>query len=432
MSTPSAMKVETTELNSCTIEMKVACTSDQVQSAYDKAYRKAAKRVRVPGFRPGAAPKHLAKKYLNLEEVQRLAAEDMIRAAYTQAVKDNDLKPAGQPRIEVTKLDEQASEFEFTAKVPLEPKVELGEYKGLNITAPDEAVTDEELEEQLENIRKRRATRKAIEHRGAQDGDFAVVGIRAEGEDKDRRFMTVVGQTFPQLDQALTGMNSEDTKVVDLTFPDTFQEKDWAGKPMKVDVTLRSLSAAEVPDLDEDFAKELNAENVDQLKERVREQLAEAKKRMVRDYVNEQLLEEVMKGSTIEVSDTLWEGVAERRLSEIAQDAQKENKTLNDIAESNNMTLEELSEKIGERARAEVKHAVAIRKIFEAEGMKLEQSDMRDQVVEIAQENNVSPEEALRVLRRSGNLAEVEFRAIYNRVLDFLHENATVSKAGVA
>jgi trigger factor len=100
------MKVETTELNPCTIEIKVACTTDQVQSAYDKAYRKASKRVRVPGFRPGAAPKHVDKQYLNVEEVGRLAAEDMIRTAYTQAVKDNDLKPAGQPRIEVTKLDE--------------------------------------------------------------------------------------------------------------------------------------------------------------------------------------------------------------------------------------------------------------------------------------------------------------------------------------
>jgi trigger factor len=426
------MKVETTELNPCTIEIKVACTSDQVQSAYDKAYRKASKRVRVPGFRPGAAPKHVAKQYLNVEEVGRLAAEDMIRTAYTQAVKDNDLKPAGQPRIEVTKFDEEAAEFEFTAKVPLEPKIELGEYKGLAITAPEEAVTDEELEEQLDMIRNRRATRKTNENRGAKDGDFAVVGIRAEGEDKDRRFMTVVGQTFPQLDQALSGMKSEDTKVVDLTFPENFQEKDWAGHPMKVDVTLRSLSAAEVPELDEDFAKELNAESVDDLKERVRIQLAEAKKRMVRDYINEQLLEEVMKVSNIEVSDTLWEGVAERRLSEIADDAQKENKTLKDIAEENNMNLDELAEKIGERAKAEVKHAVVIRKIFEAEEMKLDQADIRDQVVEIAQENNVTPEEAFRALKRSGSLAEVEFRAIYNRVLDFLHQNASVAKAGVA
>ena len=244
--------------------------------------------------------------------------------------------------------------------------------------------------------------------------------------------MTVVGQTFPQLDQALSGMKAEDTKVVDLTFPDTFQEKDWAGKPMKVDVTLRSLSAAEVPELDEDFAKELNAENVDQLKEGVRLQLGEAKKRMVRDYVNEQLLEEVMKVSTIEVGDTLWEGVAERRLHEMADEAQKENKTLKDIAESNNMSLDELAEKIGERAKAEVKHAVAIRKIFEQEEMKLDQADIRDQIVEIAHENNVTPEEAFRVLKKSGNLAEVEFRAIYNRVLEFLHENASVTKAGVA
>ena len=388
--------------------------------------------VESPLTDPGAAPKHLAKKYLNLEEVQRIAAEEMIRAAYTTAIKEKELTPVGQPRIEVTKLDEEASQFEFTAKVPLEPKVELGEYNGLNIAAPEEAVTDEELEEQLENIRKRRATRKAIENRGAQEGDFAVVGIRADGEDKDRRFMTVVGQTFPQLDQVLMGMNAEDTKVADLTFPENFQEKDWAGKPMKVDVTLRSLSAAEVPDLDEDFAKELNAESVEQLKEAVRAQLTDAKKRMVRDYINEQLLEEVMKGSNIEVSDTLWEGVAERRLNEIAEDAQKENKTLKDIAEANNMNLEELAEKIGERAKAEVKHAVAIRKIFDSEGMKLEQADLRDQIMEIAAENNISPDDALKALRRSGSLAEVEFRAIYNKVLDFLYENANVSQAGVA
>jgi len=421
------MKIESTEINPCTVELKVACSSDQVQTAYDKAYRKASKRVRVPGFRPGAAPKHLAKKYLNLEEVQRLAAEDMIRSAYTAALKEKDLKASGQPRIEVTKLDEEASEFEFTAKVPLEPVVELGEYKGLSITAPPEAVTEEELEEQLENIRKRRATRKAIEHRGAQNGDFAVVGIRAEGEDKDRRFMTVVGQTFPQLDQTLMGMEAEDTKVADLTFPENFQEKDWAGKLMKVDVTLRSLSAAEVPDLDEDFAKELNAESVEQLKESVRTQLTEAKKRMINDYLNEQLLEELMKVSKIEVADTLWEGVAERRIQEIADDAQKENKTLEDIAAANNMSLEELSQKIGERAQAEVKHAVAIRRIFDDEKMKLDQADIRDQVVQIASENEMTPDDALRALRKSGSLAEVEFRAIYNRVLKFLRDEANVT-----
>ncbi len=420
------MKIESTEINPCTVELKVACSSDQVQTAYDKAYRKASKRVRVPGFRPGAAPKHLAKKYLNLEEVQRLAAEDMIRSAYTAALKEKDLKASGQPRIEVTKLDEEASEFEFTAKVPLEPVVELGEYKGLSITAPNETVTEEELEEQLENIRKRRATRKVIEHRGAQNGDFAVVGIRADGEDKDRRFMTVVGQTFPQLDQTLMGMESEDTKVADLTFPENFQEKDWAGKLMKVDVTLRSLSAAEVPDLDEDFAKELNAESVEQLKESVRAQLTEAKKRMVNDYLNEQLLEELMKVSKIEVADTLWEGVAERRIHEIADDAQKENKTLEDVAAANNMSLEELSQKIGERAQAEVKHAVAIRKIFDDEKMKLDQADIRDQIVQIARENNMTPDDALRALRKSGGLAEVEFRAIYNRVLKFLRDEANV------
>jgi len=429
MTTTAEMQIQSQELNPCTVELTVTCAPEQVRTGYDKAYRRAAKRVKVPGFRPGTAPKGVARKYLNLEEVNRLAAENIVRDAYESAVKERDLAVHGRPAIEITKLDEEAEACEFKAKVPLEPKVELGIYEGLEAVRPDPAITDEELDQQIQSLRERKATRKSIEHRGAEIGDFAVVGILPDGEDKGRNFMTVVGQTFPQLDQLLTGMKSEDAKASDITFPEEFQEKDWAGKLMKVQVTLRSLSAPELPELTEEFAKEFNTESVDELRARIRDEMGRAKANWVQDYVNEQILDELLKNSTIYVPDTMWEDIAQRRVREIAEEAAKDGKTMEDVAAEANMTPEQILERFRSEAQVQVKRAVAIKEIFTKEGLKLSKEEVGEQVAQIARENSVSPQVAFQALKRSGNLGEVEFRAMFQKVMQFLTDKANLTTA---
>jgi trigger factor len=428
MTTATQMQIESKEINPCTVELTIKCSPEQVRSGYDKAFRRASKRVKVPGFRPGSAPKAVLKNYVDMGDVNRLAAENIVRDAYESAIQEQGLKPVGRPSISLEKLDEDSESCEFTAKVPLEAKVELGQYVGLEADQPDAAVTDEEVASQIQSLRERKATRKSIEHRGAQIGDFAVVGIVPEGEETGRNFMTVVGQTFPQLDQTLTGMAPEDAKAVDLTFPEEFQEKDWAGKPLKVQVTLRSLSAPELPELSEDFAKSYNAESVEELEAKIRTEMARAKSNWVQDYVNEQLLDALMKSSTIHVADTLWEDIAERRVNEIVEEAAKAGKTIDDVATEANMTPDQIKERFRNEAQVQVKRAVAIREIFVKEDMKLSQEDIGAQVAEIARENDMTLQAALQAMKKAGSLGELEFRAMFQKVMAFLTEKAHLSK----
>ncbi len=422
------MQVTREDLNPCTVKLTVVCGEDQVKEGFDKAYKQFAKKIRIPGFRPGHAPKHMVAQSVAREDLLEAAADNIVRAAFRSALKENDLEPASQPSVELTALEEEPAKCEFSAKVPLPPVVELAEYKGLKAEKPPMEVTDEEIEHQVEELRKRRSTQEKITDRGVQEGDVVVVNIKIDGESGEgRTFMSMAGQTFPQLDNALMGMKAEEVKVVDLTFPSNFQEQDWAGKSDKCQVTVRSLSSVKMPELDDSFAQSLNADNVDALRTRMRELLTGAKEQMSVEFINEQLLDSLIKGSTIHVPDTMWEQVANRRLYELAVEQQEKGKTMEAYAKEQGMTLPELEEKWRDEAKMHVTRAVAIQEIFKQEKMQLANADLNMQLFSMASEYQVKPEEMLEILKKNNALDEVHFRAVFHKVANFLRDNAVLS-----
>lgn len=430
MSTITEMQVSREDLNPCTVLLTVTCTPEQVAGGFTKAYKTAAKKIKVPGFRPGTAPLPMVKQYANPEYVAEIAAENIVGDAYKKAVTDADLEPHTGPKVELIKLSEETGECEFKAKVPLAPQIELGEYKGLKASKPAIEVTDQEIEEQIQELREGRAKRKAVENRGAQNGDFAVVNILPDDEQGEgRNFMTMVGHTFPGLDEALQGLKLDDIKQAELSFPAEFQEKDWAGTTKKCVMRLKSLAAPELPDLTDEFAQQFAAGSVDELKERIREGMTNAKTQMVENYVHEQLMNSVIEGSTIHVPDPMWEDVANQRMHEIAQDAARQGANLEAVAQSNNMSIEQLYERIKDEAKSEVQRALVLTEIFQKQEMKLGNEDIAQEVDLFAREMGVPPQEALKQLRRARRLDEVQFRALRKKVLSFLTENATIEAA---
>lgn len=429
MSSETALQVTQEELNPCTLLLTVECSTDQVRAGFEKAYKAAAKRIKIPGFRPGAAPRNVVKQYADPQWVNEVAREEIIKVAYHEAINGKNLKPHGSPRVEVTQFDEEAFQCVFKAKVPLAPKVTVGEYTGLEAERPKLEVADAEVERYIETLREDKAKRAAVEGRGAQVGDFAVVNIKVEGEEGDgKTFWTEVGETFPQLDQALTGMKLDDFKNVDLTFPDNFQDKDWAGKPMSCQVRLRSLSALEMPELTDEFAQQFNSEGIEDLKTKVKERMLAVKEQMSQNYVDEQLVDALLKKSEVISPDPMWEQVAEQRLQEIAAEAAQSQKTLEDVAQANNMTFKELVEQLREEARSEVNRALLITEIFQKENMKLEREDVSAEIIEVARENGISPDEAMAALKRAGNMEEIQFRAMRKKVLALLNSTAKVTE----
>lgn len=429
------MQVTREDLNPCTVKLNVVCDQEQVKEGFEKALKQISKNIKMPGFRPGHVPKGMIEKLIDPTQLSEEAAEAIVRTAFRKAVEQEDLKPdpGTRPDVELVKIDQEEGVCEFNAKVPLPPVVELGEYTGLPVEQPKVEVNDEEIEYQIEELRKQRHSREAVTDRGAEVGDVSVVNIKVEGEEGDgRNFMTVVGKTFPQLDDSLSGMKVEEMKQLELSFPDNFQEKDWAGKTFNCRVTLNSISAVTLPEIDDAFAQSLKTENLEDLKTKIREGILRAKGEMVREMTSEQLLERLLERSKVEVSDNMWEQLASRRLFETEQDVRQQGKTMEQHAAENGMTVEALVEAWREKAKTHVVRALLIRNVFEREKMQVNNEDMNRELFAMANEFGVEPKEMLETLQKNQAMEELQYRSISRKVSDFLLDKAEVREVAMA
>ena len=427
------MQVTRKELNPCTVQLEIKPTPEQVKQGFERAYKQLSKHIRIPGFRPGHAPRNLVEQRIPKPDLYDQAADNIVRSAYKAAMVQENLEAYSQPSVDLTELNEEESKAEFVVKIPLKPIVELTEYRGLEAEQPPISVTDEEVEAQIEDIRRKKSSREAVTGRGVVEGDVAVVNVKPDGDaGEGKTFMTIAGQTFPQFDQALMGMQAEELKSLDLTFPENFQDKDWAGKTMHAQVTLRSVSAVKLPEVDEDFAKSLSAESVESLRNRIRELVGQAKMSMAHDYVVEQLLEQLLQKSTIHVPDTMWESVAVRRLQELEEEQKQKGKTLEEYAKEQGMEKEALIEAWRDQARLHVQRAVAVREIFAKEKLTLNNTELNRELVAMAQEFETEPNEMLAVLKKNNAIDELHFRAIFRKVTDLLKENAKIREVEMA
>lgn len=422
------MQVTREDLNPCTVKLTVTLDPEEVQQGYDTAFRQLTKKIKLPGFRPGKAPKAMLEGVLPSQDWNEAAAEEIVRKAYAKAVEQEGLQVdrTTAPQVSLDSLDQAAKTGEFTAKVPLPPKVELGDYKNLPVSQPPTEVTDEEIDYQIAELQKRGQSRERVADRGAADGDVAVLNLQAE-EGEAKSFVSVVGQGFGALDDAVRGMNVEEMKNVELAFPDDFQVKEWQGQTHTVKVTLNSLSAVSTPALDDTFAQSLELENLDALKTRLRENIGRAKQQMVRQVLFEGLLEALMERSQVAVSDNMWETLADRRLRETAEEQNRQGKGLEAYAQENGMTIEGLVEAWKERAKLEVQRALLIQTVYTAEKMQIGNAELNQELVAMAQEYGVEPMEMVQTLQQNNAVDELQFRALSRKVADFLLAHADVT-----
>ncbi|HWD40596.1 MAG TPA: trigger factor [Fimbriimonas sp.] len=424
------MVITREELNPCTVKLNIVSDADEVKSGFESAFRQLTKKIKLPGFRPGKVPRSMLEPFVSAEEWNEAAADEIVQKLYPKAIEEQKLEVdrTTLPHVTVVAISKDESKFEFSAKVALPPKVELGEYKGLPVEQPAIDVTDEEVQYEIDELRRKGQTRVSITDRGVEEGEVAVLQIKPLDPPADARtFMTIAGQTFPQLDEAIMGMRVEEMKNLDLSFPENFQDKEWAGKSFSAQVTLGSLTSVRLPELDDAFAQSLKTESVDDLKNRIREAIGTAKQQMVRQMVHEQLVDRLMERSQVAVSDNMWENLANRRLSELAREQAEKQKTLENYAQENGMTAEEFAKAWQEKAKLEVERALLIQAVYSKEGMEIDTSELNRELLLMAQEFDTEPLTLLEELKQNGALDELHFRSLTRKVGDFLLSNAEVS-----
>ena len=251
------MKTDVEELSPTRVRLSVEVPFDELKPSLDKAYREVGRQVRIPGFRPGRVPAPVIDRRVGRDVVLTQAVNDAIPELYTKAVKDSDVVALGQPEVEITNLDD-GKELTFTAEFDIRPKFDLPDLSEVAVTVDDTLVTPDEVEERIHQLQDRFASLKGVQ-RPVEDGDHVSIDLSASVDGKPVEDAQASGLSYPvgseslldNLDQALIGMSAGESA----TFTSELAGGDFAGHEADVTVTVHSVKAKEVPDLDDDFAQ---------------------------------------------------------------------------------------------------------------------------------------------------------------------------------
>jgi len=315
--------------------LNVAVPRDAIENEVAKRLARLAKNVKVPGFRPGHVPlKMVAQQYG--PQVRSDVITDTVQATVSNAIRDQNLRVAGPPRIEPKAGDAAADQFEFSAVFEVYPDVRIGDLSNVTITRPMADVAPKDVDDTIEILRKQRATYTPVA-RAAASGDRVVVdftgridGVEFQGgQAKDFAIDIGEGRMLPEFELAVTGMQADETKVFKLTFPLDYHGKEVAGKEAEFTLHAKSVASPALPPVDADFAKAFGIAdgNLDDLRSEINANLNRELKRKIESKVKEQALSALRRSAELAVPRTLVnqeaQAMAERMAAELAQQGMK-------------------------------------------------------------------------------------------------------------
>jgi trigger factor len=293
---------------------------EQVAEVIDAQYRDLKKTVQIKGFRKGKAPMDVIRSYFK-GQVQADSARKIIEETFQPALDEKNIKPVSVIRIDPEDLA-VGKPFKYTAEIEIAPSIEVKDYKGLNLTRTLREVSDEEVDARLQALRERNARLTPIpEDRGVAEGDHLVLNVKAEADGKSVESLTVtdyhleLGRNFylPDFDVRLYGMKIDETKELNFDLPDNFPRKELAGKSATFTVTVTEAKERILPDLDDDFARDLgDFETIEALKQAVKDDFKKLYESDAESEVRNQIVEFLIEKTPFEVPESMVEAEIDR------------------------------------------------------------------------------------------------------------------------
>jgi trigger factor len=310
------MKAVVEDISTVKKKIRIEIPPADVAKEREKAIADISRKVKIPGFRPGKAPKAVVERHYG-GDVQADVMHRLITDAYFRAVQENDISPVNSPEIsDVSSLSTDAP-LSFIATVEIRPAISLGTYDGIEVADHDVKATDEEVEQTINRLRQMYANLEVVEGRPAEKGDSLVIdfeGIRdgklIEGAKATDYVLTIgEGTLLPDFEDQLVGMNKGDSKQISVTFPSDYANKDLAGAKALFTVALKEIKRAVLPEVNDDFAKDLGEhQSVDELRARIREDIEARKRDELSAAQREELVSKLVDNHSFEVPPSMVEG----------------------------------------------------------------------------------------------------------------------------
>jgi trigger factor len=413
-----------------TVALTVAVDAAEFEAAVQKAFLKNRKTIRIPGFRPGKAPRNLIEKMYGEKVFYDDAINIAIPDAYEAAVLDQKLRVVGDPKLE---LDGEVTKdgFAFKAVVPVYPEVTLGQYKGLSAPKDEVSVTDADVDARLKELTDRN-TRLVSADKAAENGDVAVIDYQGtlegkpfDGGSAESYSLELGSHSFvPGFEEQVVGMKAGEEKDIDVTFPQDYH-KDLAGKAVVFHVKANEIKVKDVPALDDEFAKDVSEfDTIGALKDDIRKKITDEREKSAQQAFEDALMQQVAANITCDVPDAMVASQTQLYMNNLYQQLQQWHITLDQYLGMTGMDKDGVRKSAEENALKQVRLNLALTAIVEAEGLEASEDETEAEYQKVAEQYGLKVEDVKKRLMKEDVESEVKTRKAVAVVAD----SATATK----
>src|SRR5690625_4542566 len=387
--------------------LTITVSADEFDQALDQAFKKVVKDVNLPGFRKGKVPRPIFEQRFGVEALYQDAVDIILPSAYSEAVDQTGIFPVAQPQVDIEEI-EKGSDLVFVCEVTVKPEVTLGEYKGLEVEDETATITDEEVDEALKSLQEGQAELVIKEEGTVEDGNTAVIdfegfmdGEAFEGGKGENHPLEIgSGQFIRGFEEQLIGKESGAETEVSIVFPEDYHAEELSGKEAVFQVKIHEIKEKEIPELDDEFAKDVDeeVESLDELKEKKKDELLKQKEQEIENNKRESLIKQVTENAEVDIPEEMVDTELNQMMQEFEQRLQMQGMALDQYFQFSGQTEDELKEQMKEDAFMRVKTNLVLEAVLEKEELEVSEEDIDAELTEMASMYKMEEDQILGML----------------------------------
>ncbi len=421
-------KVEKTEKN--VVEFEFSVNGEEFRAGIEKAYKKNVGQIAIPGFRKGKAPRQIIEKYYGSEIFYEDAVNIVLPDAYDKAIEEQNIEAVAQPEIDVKSISKEDGVV-FTAKVTVKPDFELGQYKGVETKKITHRTTEKEINAEIEKVRERNARQINVEDRAAELKDTVTIdfegfcdGVAFDGGKGENFDLTLgSGQFIPGFEDQLVGKNIGEEVEVNVTFPKEYHSEDLKGKDAMFKVKINAIKAQELPELDDEFAKDVSEfDTFDEYKADVTKKLKEQNKDKAKKELEDKILEIICENTEIDIPEAMFETAVENQIRDFAMQLSYQGISIEQYAQYTGQTLDAMKEQLRPGAEKQVKTSLILEKIAKVEGIEVTDKEVDAELEKMAEQSKMKVED----VKKYVSIENIKDSKKVEKTVEFLVKNASL------
>jgi trigger factor len=414
-------------IEGCKHELEITVPQDEIERETERVVSDLQKKVRLPGFRPGKAPASIIRSRFG-GEVRQDVLENLVPKHFQKKVQEEELNVVGAPRIKDVHF-EAGEPIRFKAEFEVAPVIELKDHRGVTVHYHEPEVTTEDVDKRLEEIRDRKAQFVNIDPRSAADGDYAVISLDsvagAEPPIHQDEMTLLIGDQdkLPEFTEALRGLSPGEEKEFDINYPDDYAQQELAGKNVRFRATLKTLQRKELPDLNDEFAKDLgDYQTLDQVRDAVRLSLARERELAAQQQAKEELINKLIETHDFPLPEAYLERQMEAEAEEQFRRATGKDFDIKKLKET--VDWDRFKEHLRPRAVHDVKASLLIDRVAEVENLYATQDEVDKEVQRIARQAREPVAAMRKKLEKNGAIGRIAYRIRNDKAINLLFEHA--------